>query len=311
MTATCTAESTRRQALRDRAVFDSAPDCSKIVSSSSQQGSDLIVRRRDIEFTDLSRGRVQISITVTNGGPDRSPLTPARMQVAPFGAFVDWKPLTVIEVPPLEPGESTVLRTDAERVFAKPLGSPDRVPPSRLLTALDFDEEETSHRDPASPTRPRKLSASPFDLLTGRETYWAGNLNIFIGGTDVERHVAKALRILPGRTNVAMFVVGDRGGAESYRFDLMGLGTDWEGAIFDPMRARSLACGLRDGMQIETGSWHTLPGRSMLLLALKPPMRSELGSIEVHVTRKSTRKTAVVEFSFDARALGPGCYVVE
>src|SRR5262245_31825643 len=259
MAATCTIESTRRPALRDRAVFDSAPDCSKIVSSSSQQGSHLIVRRRDIKFTELSPGRVQIAITVTNGGLDRSPLAPARIQVAPFGAFVDWKPLTVIEVPRLEPGESTVLRTDAERVFPKPLGPPDRVPPGRLLTALDFDGEEPKHRDPASPARPRKLSASPFDLLTGRETYWAGNLNIFIGGTDVERHLAKSLRIVPGRTNVAMFIVGDRGGPESYRFDLKGLDADWEGAIFNPMHARSLAFGLRDGMQIEAGSWHTLP----------------------------------------------------
>ena len=33
--------------------------------------------------------------------------------------------------------------------------------------------------------------------------------------------------------------------------------------------------------------------------------------VEVHVTQRSTRKTAVVEFSFDPRAVGPGCYVVD
>jgi hypothetical protein len=311
MAETCTVERTRPRALLDRAVFDSAPEWSGKLSSPDGQGAQLVVRRRDIEFTELRPGRVQIAISVMNGGLHRSPLTTARIQVAPFGAFVDWKPLMQLEVQPMDPGESTVLRTDAERVFPRPLGPPDRVPPRRLLTALDFDEEQPAGRDPASRARPRTLSASPFDLLTGRETYWAGNLNIFVGGTDVERHAAKALRIVPGRTNVAMFVVGDRGGAESYRFDLKGLDVEWEGAIFDPMHARSLAYGLRDGKQIETGSWHTLPGRSMLLLALKPPMRSDVGGIEVHVTQQSTQKTAVVEFSFDARALGPGCYVVE
>ena len=33
-------------------------------------------------------------------------------------------------------------------------------------------------------------------------------------------------------------------------------------------------------------------------------------AVEVHVCQRSTQQTAVVEFTFDSRAAGPGCYVV-
>jgi hypothetical protein len=146
-------------------------------------------------------------------------------------------------------------------------------------------------------------------LLTGTNTYWAGNLNVFVGGKDVERHMARALRILPERTNVAMFVVG--GGPDSYRFDLVGLGPDWNAVIIDPMNAASLSRGISRGTAIEPGSWLSLRSNSLLFLALRPPSQCSAGEVEVHVTQRSTRKTAVVEFSFDSRSLGPGCYVVD
>ena len=302
MAASSTAERVSRIAIREGFDQVSSAERQNTVPSFESQATQLVVRRRDIEFTDVGPGRVEISITVTNAGLNRSQMAPAIIQAAPFGAFVDWRHLTVLRVPPLDPGESTVLRAEAERVVPLPLGSPDRVSPGRILTALGAVEK------PARQSQ--QLPTSVFDLLTGRETYWAGNLNVFIGGTAVERHVAKALRIVPGRTNAAMFVVGDSG-PEWYRFDLVGLGADWEGAIFDPMSARSLARGLCDGERIEPGSWRSLQARSMLLLALRPPAGCTYGSIEVHVTQRSTQKTAVVEFSFDRRASGPGCYVVE
>ncbi len=325
-------------------------------SSFQSQETPLVVQRRDITFADVGPGRVQIAITVTNTGPGRTGWVPALIQAAPFGAFVDWQMLTLIPVPPLGPGESTVLSTEAERVASNPLGLPDRVSPGRLLTALGLSDQkratpvaasggpkrpeprsqaraaeatgkrlarELSSAGPGTtitraisqlaetPLQPRKLPASPFDLLTGPDTYWAGNLNVFIGETDVERHMAKALRIVPGRTNAAMFIVGDGNGPEWYRFDLVGLGRDWEGGIFDPIHAVTLARGAREGMPIEPGTWTMLRRRSMLLLALKPPPVCDLGNVEVHVTQRSTQKTAVVEFSFDPRTAGPGCYLVE
>ncbi len=47
-----------------------------------------------------------------------------------------------------------------------------------------------------------------------------------------------------------------------------------------------------------------------MLLAMCPPEGCRQGNVEVHVTQRSTGKTAIVEFSFDAAAAGPGCYVV-
>jgi hypothetical protein len=69
--------------------------------------------------------------------------------------------------------------------------------------------------------------------------------------------------------------------------------------------------GLKDGTAIPLGTWTSLRGPAMLLLVLRPPANCREANVEVHVTQHSTRKTAVVEFSFDPRASGPGCYVVE
>jgi len=273
--------------------------------------SALRVDREDIEFTDIAPGRVAIAITVTNAGSSRSHPTGAVIQAAPLGAFVTWRPLTVLRVPSLGPGESVVLRTEVERAIPKPLGPPERLPPARLRTALDFDDEEPGASASATaspPGQPQPLPPSPFDLLTGPSTYWAGNLNVFVGGKAVERHMAKALRIIPGRTNAAMFVVGGR---DSYRFDLLGLGSDWGAQIFNPMKAMAMSRGVSEGAVIPLGDWTALARQAMLLLVLQPPASCREANVEVHVTQHSTQKTAVVEFSFDPQARGPGCYVVE
>jgi hypothetical protein len=276
----------------------------------------LVVRRQDLQFTDVGPGRVQITITVTNLGTSRSQASRALIQAAALGAFVDWRPLAVLSVPALEVGESALLRTEAQRVILDPQGSIDRLPPGRLLTALGFDEEEgrtgrkRADGSGAPPTRQsRALPPSALELLTDPNTHWAGNINVFVAGKAFERHLAKALRIFPARTNVAMFVVG--GGPDSYRFDLLGVGPDWDAAIVDPMNARSLSRGMSDGTAIEPGSWHALRSHSLLFLALRPPAGCREGDVEVHVTKQSTRQTAVVEFSFDPGAVGPGCYVVD
>jgi len=277
-------------------------------ASPREQEARLIVRRQDIEFTDVGPGRVEIAVTVTNDGPRRSPKALAVLQAAPLGAFVDWRPLTVLRVPALETGESAVLRTEADRVIPKPLGPPDRLPPARLLTALDFGEREPGKAVAPPSVRP-KLPPSPIDLLTGPNTYWAGNINIFVGGKAVERHMAKALRILPERTNVAAFFVG--GGPDYYRFDLLGLGPDWHASIVDAGNATSMAQRRFDRTAIEPGSWISFGTHSFLFLALRPPANCRQADVEVHVTQRSTQKTAVVEFSFDPQAAGPGCYVVD
>ncbi len=297
-----------------------------------EPAAQLRVRRQDIEFLDIVPGRVDIAITVTNAGSSPSRGDFALIQSATLGAFVAWQPLTIVDIPVLQPGESVVLRSSAVRATPKPLGTPDRLPPARLLTALGSDDDE-----PRSPeargrarvsralglfrkfrplrdkvlkdgNRPPQLPPSPFDLLNGQSTYWAGNLNVFIGGRSVERHRATALRILPEHTNVVMFVVG---GDDSYRFDLLGLDSNWEAALFNPMSAPSLSRGLSYGTLIDLGTWVPMHSNSLVFMALRPPANCREANVEVHVTQRSTQETAVVEFSFDARAAGPGCYVVE
>jgi hypothetical protein len=255
---------------------------------------------------------VLIDVKVTNVGGSASAPDHALIQAAPLGAFVPWETLTALTVPALEPGESAVLRTSAERVIPQPLGDLGRIPPVRLLTAMGLADDEPGKRRGQSRKRSAglpTLPVSPIDLLGGPGTYWAGNLNVFIGQQAVERHQAKSLRILPRVTNVVMFCVGDRQ-ADSYRFRLAGLRPDWEAALLDPISPRSLARGLREAKAIDLDTWVPMYRLSMVFLALRPPDDCSEADIEVHVTQHSTQKTAVVEFSFDPRAAGPGCYVV-
>jgi hypothetical protein len=48
----------------------------------------------------------------------------------------------------------------------------------------------------------------------------------------------------------------------------------------------------------------------MVMLATHPPVNCQAGNLEVHVTRKSSGKTAIVEFDLDPSAQGTGCYFV-
>src|SRR5207247_993575 len=86
----------------------------------------------------------------------------------------------------------------------------------------DPDARSTSVVAPALP-------ADLLDLVGRNNPHWAGNLNIFLGGRPVERHLAQALRVYPGRTNLAMFVVGS--GNDAYAFQLKGTGADWDTAL--------------------------------------------------------------------------------
>jgi hypothetical protein len=56
--------------------------------------------------------------------------------------------------------------------------------------------------------------------------------------------------------------------------------------------------------------WVEAAGPMMIMLAVRPPMICEEGSLKVQVTRRSSQKTAVVEFNLDPTAQGPGCYSV-
>jgi hypothetical protein len=56
--------------------------------------------------------------------------------------------------------------------------------------------------------------------------------------------------------------------------------------------------------------WLHIAREDCLALALVPPARCTTGTVNVEVTKRSTGEVAVVEFSLDASASGPGCFVV-
>jgi hypothetical protein len=258
----------------------------------------LHVCREDIRFHDHVPGRVQIEVTICNRDEAPSGPTFALLQAAPLGAFVPWRPLNVLPVPALGPGESVTLRTEAPRTRTKPLGPPDRVPPRQLLTALSQNDDDRNSRS---------LAHDLFDLLGRSQPHWAGNFNVFVGTKAVERHLAQALRVYPGRVNLAMFVVGSVG--DAYAFRLHDTGADWEPELHN-MTGRKSLLSLDAEPALDSECWVELPGQALLILALRPPAGCGQGTVEVEVTQRSTGQTAVVEFSLDPQAAGPGCYVV-
>jgi hypothetical protein len=290
----------------------------------------LRVERTDISFEDVPGDKVRIRVTVHNTGSQSSRPTFMRLESAPLGAFVPWQPLAAVAVPALEPGESRELSTEVARPHPAPLGQFDRVPPRKVLTAVNSPDEappapsdagfaalmdlflrRQGDRSGSRSGTGTTASLAP-DLLelVGREQpHWAGNINVFVHNRPVERHLATALRVYPGRGNLAMFMVGGGGRADAYAFELVGLDPDWKTALYDVTSNRSLLLGPCD-MPIEETRWVEADGGLLAILATHPPAGCEAGRLEVHVTRRSCGRTAIVEFDLDPSAQGAGCYSV-
>jgi hypothetical protein len=289
---------------------------------SSRAETDLRVDRTDIGFHDTPEGTVRIEITVHNDGFHRSPPTPITLQSAPFGAFVPWRPLARLLVPAIEPGESRVVTTEVPRPRPTPLGDFNRVPPKKLLTAVASPQDAPAPQQPGNgvsamlnffrskQTGPsgRQLAPDLLELVGRDQPHWAGNINVFVGTRAVERHRAKALRVYPGRPNLAMFIVGSPGKADAYTFELAGLAPDWKAVLHDATHNQSLAPNPHDTPIHETKWVESNGGMMMVMLATRPPVDCQTGNLEVHVTRRSSSETAIVEFNLDPKAQGAGCY---
>ncbi len=288
--------------------------------------AELRVERQDISFDDLDGDRVRIQVTVHNEGAHRSPPTPLRLESAPLGAFVPWRPLTRLLVPALEPGESRQLSTEVPRSHPAPLGDFNRVPPKRLLTAVNAPDRpsppagtgfvgmlnllrrgRTARPSGRALTGRTALAPDLWDLLRRGQPHWAGNINVFVGNHPVERHLARALRVYPGRTNLAMFLVGGPGRPDAYAFELVGLAADWKAGLYDELNHSSLVVNPADA-PIEEMQWVETDGGLVVMLVTHPPADCRTGNLAVHVTRRSCGRTAMVEFSLDPTARGPGCY---
>lgn len=288
------------------------------------------LEREDIWFYDVSPDRVRIEITVRNASGDRSAPTMLRLQAAPLGAFLPWQPLTTLPVPALEPGESIELRTDVSRPRPAPLGDFASVPPRKLLTAVSPGDRPPGATPSTATTllnilmlrllsRPRenaladtaKLPEVPpdvFELLGRRNPHWAGNFKVFVGDQGVERHHAPALLVLPGCTNLLTFLVGTD--PDAYAFRLEGDGAAWETTLYDGTSRESFLIDRESDPAIRQSVWAETSGCHAMILAICPPEGCRQGNLEVHVTQRSTGKTAIVEFSLDPTAAGPGCYTV-
>jgi hypothetical protein len=293
--------------------------------AATETRNQLYVGREDIVWHNVGPDCVRIEITVANLGYERSDRAAVRLQTAPLGAFLPWRDLTELAVPSLGPSESVVLSTEVSSPPTSPLGTFDRIPPERLLTALGMfdDGEQASSQAKRPPTqRSRRaapdrtmpppsfsgvLSADLMALIGQPATHWAGNINVLTGKQAVERHMARALRIYPGQIALAMLVVGDSR-RDAYSFELRGDGSHWDSQMSavnfsTPGSSQTIP-------DIHFGHWYPTDAPLIGLLRIRPPVDCDRGEVQVCVTRQSTGEQALVEFSLDASAEGPGCFVM-
>jgi hypothetical protein len=104
-----------------------------------------------------------------------------------------------------------------------------------------------------------------------------------------------------------MFVVGS--GRDAYSFRLKGTAADWDAKLECLGRTRAVM-DMSHAERVPQKKWIPVNGTAMMLLGLVPPKDCAEGSVEVHVRQRSTGQEAVVEFSLDPNAAGPGCYTL-
>jgi hypothetical protein len=271
--------------------------------------ADLFIGREGIRFWNKTSDRMVIEIEVHNLGTHRSTETILLVQSAPLGAFVPWQPLAHVAVPAIQAGRSTTVRLEATAPLAAAL-PPDRRTPAQLLTALDQQEPYRRRRTPR-PATGRAWPGLASDLLQrlgGGGVHFAGNLNVFVGHRSVERHLAQALRIYPGRDNLAMFVVGS--GPDAYSFEIHGAPIDWKASLLRPAASEASLLDLGNHHQVEVRQWVTVACQELMMLLLQPPTGCTSGKVDVKVCQRSTGREAIVEFSLDPSAAGAGCFTV-
>src|SRR5215471_13704206 len=86
--------------------------------------SGLRIRRESIRWTGGIAGRpLEIQFVAENLGAEPSMPRPVQIDVAPFGAFLPWRPLTTLTLPGIPPGGRVVMTATA---------GDDELPPRRL-----------------------------------------------------------------------------------------------------------------------------------------------------------------------------------
>src|SRR5262249_20073553 len=202
--------------------------------------------RTDISFQNITPVLVRVDVRVTSDGSLWSPPVEVARQSAALGAFLPWHPLLTLAVPSLAPRTSAVVSGTAWVPQPAPVARPEEVwnMPAHLLQ--EYAEKVAREAREEAEREARRLQRQPAPVvagdalaLLGRAGYhWAGNIDILMRGKAAERHMARALRVYPGKTNAAMFFVGDR--TDGYKFELSGEVAEWQAELIDMSRASSL-----------------------------------------------------------------------
>ncbi len=237
-----------------------------------------LLTREGIGWRNLDARTLRIEIDVENLLDVAIPADTLVIEAAPFGAFVPWRPLTQVGVPPLVPGERRRLTADV------PMG--------------DLPEDSPVTRRP--------------------HVHWAGNLNVWFSKRPeeaVERHRIFDLVVPRGsHTLVSLFL---EAGAK-YSLEIHGLIPEWSASIRPWVQdSASLSAFLveleKKGETLSAGLVKALMAVDLPeggTLEVRAPMRPSRCHLEVHVRRETDGQVVPVEFSFaaaDESATSLGC----
>jgi len=165
---------------------------------------DPVIRREGIRWTGGANGvPLRIALAFENPSDRPSAEAIARVDVAPFGAFLDWSPLTRVTVPSVPPGKRRVLTATL---------AGDALPRS-------------------SPFQARSMAFRLRRMSQTSGVHFVGNLNVYVNReAPVERHVQQAVGLRPDVDNFAMFCIGD-GRPDEYTFSIGSAEPGWDVGI--------------------------------------------------------------------------------
>jgi len=229
-----------------------------------------LIRREGISWTGGAGGQpLVVRLEFENPDAQPSAATLARIDVAPFGAFLPWRPLGRVAVPSLPSGSRRVITVTVDAGTALP------PPPRSVVPAaggLHFEDLRTF-------------------LCRMQSCHFVGNLNVFVTRRKpVERHVKHSVGLRPGSENVALFSVGD-GRSDVYTFSIGRQEPGWD------LRLAGA------GWETPTAIAHATVG-----LCIRPPRKADSARARVDVHRASTGETVPVEFELDVEVAGSKCY---
>ncbi len=222
------------------------------------------------------RGNRPLVLALSFENPGDLPTSPttARVQVAEFGVFQDWRELTEVEIPAIFPEEGEIVTG-----LAPAFGLPE-VPPAKDDEARILD------------------------------VHYVGNINVFVTrDAAVERHVRRTIGLRAGRENVSHFYVGD-GRPDSYTFTLDHCETGWDVSLLRGNHRPSGSIVDAPGVvpaAVVFGE-PVLVAREFLTAIIRPPEKGETGRLAIGVKRGSTEESATVEFELETTRLGSKCY---